>query len=110
MPDLDRNTWLLLGAAAVVVIVLVVVIANRRGRERVEDEIRVRRSQTLRIGFVLVLLAIIVGFALANTDTVEIDWIATTTRAPMVIVIAVSGGVGFLAGVLATYRTRAPQS
>jgi uncharacterized integral membrane protein len=110
MPDLDRTTWLLIAAAAVVVVLLAIVIANRRGRERVEDEIRVRRSQTLRVGFVLILLALIVGFAVANTATVEIDWIATTTRAPMVVVIAVSGGVGFLAGILATYRSRPSQS
>ena len=110
MPDFDRNTWLLIAGAAVALVALAVVVAARRGREQSETEYRVRRSQTLRIGFVLVLIASIVGFALSNTETVRIDWIVTVTRAPMVVVIALSGLVGFVAGVLVTYRSRASQS
>lgn len=110
MPDLDRNTWLLIGGAAVLVIALVFVVATRRGREQVQQEMKVRRSQSLRVGLVVLLLALIVGFAVANTEMVEIDWVVTATRAPMVVVIAVSGGVGFLAGVLVSYRSRSTQT
>lgn len=106
MPDLDRNTWLLVGGALVALLLLVFTFAARLGRDRADNEQRIRRGQTLRVGLIVALLALILGFALANTGDVEIDWVLTTTRAPMVVVIALSGGVGFLAGLLAAYRSQ----
>ncbi len=108
MPDLDRNTWLLIGGAFVAFLLLVFVFASRRGRDQAEQAQKNRRGQTLRMSVTVVLVALIAGFAFSNTETVEIDWILTTTRAPMVVVIALSGGVGFLAGLLAWSRGRSP--
>lgn len=106
MPDLERNTWLLIGGALVALLLLVFAVASRRGKDQAERVQRIRRGQTLRIGLIIALVALMVGFALSNTATVEIDWIFIRTRAPMVVVIALSGGVGFLAGLLASNRAR----
>ncbi|MEX1038597.1 MAG: LapA family protein [Acidimicrobiia bacterium] len=104
MPDLDTSTWLLIGAGALALIGLVIAIASRRGREQVEQEHKVRRSQTLRVVSVVVLLALIVAFAVANSHTVGVDWVFTETQAPMVLVIALSGAAGFLIGALVASR------
>jgi uncharacterized integral membrane protein len=45
-----------------------------------------------------VLVVLIVLFAVANSQTVTIHWIVTTTQTPMIIVIAGCGLVGFAAG------------
>lgn len=104
MPDFDASIWILIGAGALAVVGLIVAIASRRGRERVEQEHKIRRSQTLRVTLVVVLLALIVAFAVANSHTVGIDWVFTETQAPMVLVIALSGAAGFLIGALVAAR------
>jgi uncharacterized integral membrane protein len=45
-----------------------------------------------------VLVVLIVLFAVANSQTVTIHWVVTTTQTPMIIVIAGCGFVGFAAG------------
>ncbi len=104
MPDLDTSMWMLIGAGALALIALVVAIASRRGREQVEQEHKVRRSQTVRVVSVVVLLSLVVAFAVANSHQVGVDWIFTETQAPMVIVIALSVAAGFLLGALVTSR------
>lgn len=104
MLDFDTSTWMLIGAGALALIGLVIAIASRRGRERVEQEHQIRRSQTLRVTLVVVLLALIVAFAVANSHTVEVDWVFAGTQAPMVLVIALSGAAGFLIGALVSSR------
>lgn len=104
MPDIDTSLWMLIGAGALAVIGLVVAIASRRGREQVEQEHKIRRSQTLRVTVVVVLLALVVVFAVANSHDVGVDWVFTETRAPMVMVIALSVAAGFLIGALVTTR------
>lgn len=108
MPELSTQTWILLGAGALLVVVLIAVIAARAGRQRQEEEHRqeqqVRRSQTLRVVSIVVLLALIATFAVVNGDNVSIDWIFTETNAPMVVVIALSGAIGFLLGALVASR------
>lgn len=104
MPDFDTSIWMLIGAGALVLVGLVIAIASRRGREQVEQEHKIRRSQTLRVTLVVVLLALIVVFAVANSHTVGIDWVFAETRAPMVLVIALSGAAGFLIGALVASR------
>lgn len=104
MPDFDASIWILIGAGALTLIGLVVAVASRSGRERVEQEHKIRRSQTLRVTLVVVLLALIVAFAVANSHTVGIDWVFAETQAPMVLVITLSGAAGFLIGALVTSR------
>jgi uncharacterized integral membrane protein len=52
----------------------------------------------------LVLLVLIVLFAVANSQTVTIHWIVTTTQTPMIVVIAGCGLVGFAVGYLFARR------
>lgn len=104
MPDFNLLTWILIGAGALVVIGLIVAIANRSGRERQEHEQQIRRSQTVRVILVVALLLLIALFAATNSHTVGIDWVVTETQAPMVLVIGLSAGVGFLIGALVASR------
>lgn len=105
MPDFDTSAWMLIGAGALALVGLAIAIASRRGRERVEQEPQVRRSHTVRVTLVVVLLALIVLFAVANSHTVGIDWVFAETQAPMVLVIALSGAAGFLIGALVASRS-----
>lgn len=110
MSELGWTEWILIGAGALLLVGLIVAIATRSGREQQQEEQRheqeIRRSQTLRVVSIVVLLALIVSFAIANAHTVSIDWVFTQTDAPMVLVIALSGGVGFLVGALVASRRR----
>lgn len=101
MPDFSLQTWILIGAAALLVIGLIIAIASRSEREQ---EQKIRRSQTLRVISIVVLLGLIVAFAVANANTVSVDWVFARTNAPMVLVIALSGGIGFLLGALVASR------
>jgi uncharacterized integral membrane protein len=51
-----------------------------------------------------VLVVLIVLFAVANRQTVQIHWIVTTTQTPMIVVIAGCGLVGFAVGYLIARR------
>jgi uncharacterized integral membrane protein len=106
MPDFNLQTWILIGVAGLIVIGLIITFASRAGRKQQEHEQKIRRSQTVRITLVVVLLGLIVLFAVANSHTVGIDWVVTETRAPMVLVIGLSAGVGFLVGALVASRHR----
>jgi uncharacterized integral membrane protein len=44
--------------------------------------------------------------ALANQIDVEVDWLFDTTEGPLVVVIAISAGLGFLLGVLVAWRRK----
>ncbi len=107
MRDLRPETWALIAGAAVIVVILLIRAAGRRGRQDQEQEQKIRRNQTTRVIFVVLLLTLIVGFAVANTGSVTIDWIFATTSAPMVLVIVLAGVVGFLLGALVAYRSKA---
>jgi uncharacterized integral membrane protein len=106
MPDIEPQTWILFGAGAVLVLALVAVAAARRGREEHEQEQKIRRSQTLRVVLVVFLLALIVAFAVVNAHSVAVDWVFTETRAPLVVIVGLSGGMGFLIGALLAYRSK----
>jgi uncharacterized integral membrane protein len=71
-----------------------------------KTERRIRTRQTLRVLILLILAAVLVVWALANTDDVEVDWLFDTSTVPLVIVIAVSAVVGFVLGLLAGQRRR----
>jgi uncharacterized integral membrane protein len=49
---------------------------------------------------------IAVLFAVLNLQRVQMDWIATSTRTPLIVVIVLFAGLGFLAGFLIAGRRR----
>ena len=53
------------------------------------------RISDIRIVAVLGAIAVLAVWAIANTDHVEVDWIADTTTAPLIVVI---GALGFIIG------------
>ncbi len=69
-------------------------------------ERRIRIGQTLRVVVLVVLALVLTGLALANQDDVEVDWLFETTRGPLVVVIAISAGLGFLLGALVAWRRK----
>jgi len=66
--------------------------------------VKPKRQLTPRTGVAGVLVALIVLFALFNSQTVTIHWIVTTTETPLIVVIAGCGLVGFAAGYLVARR------
>ena len=56
-----------------------------------------RREQTRTVvGVVVVILAIV--FAVVNLDSVKVDWIVSSSKAPLIIVIGISVIGGFVLG------------
>ncbi len=72
-----------------------------KGTER-----RIRIGQTVRVVGLVVLALVLAGLALANQIDVEVDWLFDTTEGPLVVVIAISAGLGFLLGVLVAWRRK----
>ena len=66
----------------------------------------IRSSQTIRIVAVLVVITVLAVWAIANTDDVQVDWIADTTTAPLIVVIGASAVLGFIIGLLVNWRHR----
>lgn len=66
----------------------------------------IRSSQTIRIVAVLVAITVLAVWAIANTDDVQVDWIADTTTAPLIAVIGASAALGFIIGLLINWRHR----
>jgi uncharacterized integral membrane protein len=69
-----------------------------------------RNKPSPRMITAVVLLVLIVLFAVANSQTVTIHWIVTTTQTPMIVVIAGCGLVGFAVGYLFARRRAASRS
>ncbi len=56
-----------------------------------------------------ILIALVVLFALLNLNQVKVDWLVTSTKTPLVVVIVVSAAIGAVAGVLVDRKKhRAP--
>jgi uncharacterized integral membrane protein len=55
-----------------------------------------QRSERVRLVLTALIAALIAAFALLNLDKVEVNWIITTGRAPLIVVIALSFGAGIL--------------
>jgi len=53
-----------------------------------------------------VLGAILLIFALLNTDEVGVDFIVDTVTAPLIVVVVVAAALGAAIGALAAYRGR----
>jgi uncharacterized integral membrane protein len=69
-----------------------------------------RNKPTPRTITAVVLLVLIVLFAVANSQTVTIHWVVTTTQTPMIVVIAGCGLVGFAVGYLVARRRAASRN
>ncbi len=54
----------------------------------------------------LVLTVVVIVFAAVNSQTVEVDWIFTTTRSPLILVIVVAGLLGAAVGAFVRSRRR----
>jgi uncharacterized integral membrane protein len=50
--------------------------------------------------------ALVAGFAVLNLQSVSVDWIGTTTRTPLIVVILLFLMIGFAAGVLYSRRSK----
>lgn len=69
-------------------------------------EKKIRAGQTVRIVVLVAVAAVLVAWAFANQDEVEVDWLFDTTSGPLVVVILVSAGLGLLLGLLLGGRRR----
>lgn len=70
---------------------------------RADDVGRGRRMSGRHIG-AIVLVAVVVIFAIANTQDVKIDFVFGDVTMPLFVVIAVVGALGFGAGYLVRSR------
>jgi uncharacterized integral membrane protein len=77
-------------------------VADRSVTEHEERSIRTR--QTIRILIVVVLVAIVVAFAVDNSQQVEVGWLFGSGDVALWIVIVASFVVGGIAGYVAGRR------
>jgi uncharacterized integral membrane protein len=64
--------------------------AKARGRRRTSAE-------PVRLGLAAVAGALVLAFIVLNTQQVSVDWIVTTTKTPLIVVILISLLVGGIA-------------
>ncbi len=69
-------------------------------------ERRIRLGQTVRIVLLVVVAVVLVVWAGANTQDVEVDWLFDTTTNSLVVVILGSAALGFLLGLFVAWRRR----
>ena len=81
-------------------------MVDASGQHGESGTVRRRDMRMVLIGVTAVLL---VWFALANLQDVPIHFWVTTTRAPLIVVIAISGAFGALIGALVARRRRGPR-
>jgi uncharacterized integral membrane protein len=65
-----------------------------------------RRNELTRIGIVVVVVGLLVWFALANSQSVSVDFLVTTHSARLIVVIVISAVLGAIAGQLVARRRR----
>jgi uncharacterized integral membrane protein len=54
----------------------------------------------------LVVTVVVIVFAAVNSQTVKVDWIFTTTKSPLILVIVVAGLLGAFVGAFVRSRRR----
>jgi uncharacterized integral membrane protein len=65
---------------------------------RADDIGRTRPRMSGRHVVALILIGLLVVVAVLNLDDVSVDLIAGSVEMPLIVLIAISGGIGFLAG------------
>jgi uncharacterized integral membrane protein len=71
---------------------------------RADDIGRSRPRITGRHVVALVLIGLLVVIAVLNLDDVSVDLIAGSVEMPLIVLIVIAAGIGFLAGWLVTRR------
>jgi uncharacterized integral membrane protein len=71
---------------------------------RADDIGRSRPRITGRHVVALVLIGLLVVIAVLNLDDVSVDLIAGSVEMPLIVLIAIAAGIGFLAGWLVSRR------
>ncbi len=64
----------------------------------------IRTRQTIRLLVWVLVVAVVVVFALVNTQDVTVDWLIGDGETSLWIVIAACAGLGFVAGWFAHWR------
>jgi uncharacterized integral membrane protein len=67
------------------------------------------RRHDVRMVLIGVAAVLLVWFALANLQNTPIHFWVTTTRAPLIVVIAIAGAFGAVIGALVARRRRKPR-
>ena len=63
---------------------------------------RITAKENRRLVAGLIIGAVVAAFSVVNRDDVEVDWLATTSQTPLIVVIALAFLLGALAGWLAS--------
>jgi len=63
-------------------------------------------STAVRIILVVIVLAIVIAFALANTDRVHVDYLVAERNSRLIYVILVTAGLGAIVGAAARGRRK----
>lgn len=69
-----------------------------------DQERRIRRRQTIRMGVLVVIGGILVIWALVNRDDTQVDWLVTETTSPLIVVMLAAAVLGFLFGFVVARR------
>jgi len=78
-------------------------MATRDKSEKPQDGGR-STSETIRLVALGVILVVVLLFAIANSDSVRVDYLVDEKRSPLIFVILGSAILGALAGALARRR------
>ncbi len=78
---------------------------DREDRERRHDE-GTRRNVNPKLVVAIVLVALLLLFGIVNGDRVEVDFLVTSQRAPLIVVIALSAVLGAVIGALVQWVAR----
>lgn len=70
------------------------------------QERAIRARQTVRVVIIVLVLLALVTFALLNTDETTVDWLIGEGEAPLIVVIVVSAGLGWILGAVTAWRRR----
>ncbi len=68
--------------------------APHSGQRPAPSARRRQRAELVRLLLVAVIVGLVVAFVFLNTQQVSVDWIVTTTKTPLIVVILISLAVG----------------
>ncbi len=61
---------------------------------------QVSRRERLRVAVVVIAVALLIVFAVLNSQTVKINWLVTTTHTPLIVAIFIGALLGWVGGAL----------